>query len=105
MQEFQAKDKFSIKNKEAIHRLKKEETVWPKRHKFGKIEQLLEQFEDTKTRMEKEKGGWSLQEFWKFYKYAYFIFCVDKEEDILKNYELFPSWLKEANEKYKTNAI
>ena len=83
---------------------KKEETVWPKRHKFGKIEQLLEQFEDTKTRMEKEKGGWSLQEFWKFYKYAYFIFCVDKEEDILKNYELFPSWLKEANEKYKTKA-
>ena len=33
---------------------KKEETTWPKKHKFGKIEQLLEQFEDTKTRMEKE---------------------------------------------------
>ena len=81
---------------------KKEEKKWPREHKFGKIEQLLEQFEDKETKM--EVGGWSLQEFWKYYKYAYFIFCVEDESDIMDNYKLFPPWMKEVNEKYKSKA-
>lgn len=59
-----------------------------KKHKFGKIEQLLEQFE------QKE-----LQPFWNFYKIAYFIFCVPEEKNIISEYNLLPDWLKKANEK------
>ena len=81
---------------------KKEEKKWPREHKFGKIQQLLEQFDDTTFKVEPK--GWSLQEFWKFYKYAYFIFCVEEEKDIMDNYKLFPDWLKDANKKYSNRA-
>lgn len=76
----------------------KEEKKWPRAHKFGKIEQLCEQFEDKEFKV--QPGGWSLQEFWKYYKYAYFIFCVEEEKDIMENYNLFPDWMKKLNEKY-----
>ena len=58
-----------------------------KKHKFGKISQLLDQF--------KQEG---LKDFWNFYQKAYFIFCVEEEKMILSEYELFPDWLKKANE-------
>ena len=58
-----------------------------KTHKFGKIQQLLEQFE--------QEG---LNDFWNFYQKAYFIFCVEAENLILSEYSLFPEWLKKANE-------
>ena len=44
-----------------------------KNHKWGKIEQLLEQFEQN-----------NLKEFWNIFKQAYFIFCIDEEKNILK---------------------
>jgi hypothetical protein len=58
-----------------------------KKHKFGKIEQLLDQF--------KQEG---LKDFWNFYQKAYFIFCVEDEKLIESEYELFPQFLKIANE-------
>ena len=58
-----------------------------KKHKFGKIEQLLNQF--------KQEG---LKDFWNFYQKAYFIFCVEDEKLIESEYELFPQFLKIANE-------
>ena len=58
-----------------------------KQHKFGKIEQLLDQFKQEE-----------LKDFWNFYKKAYFIFCVEDEKLILSEYELFPEFLKKANE-------
>ena len=57
------------------------------KHKFGKIEQLLDQF--------KQEG---LKDFWNFYQKAYFIFCVEDEKLIESEYELFPQFLKIANE-------
>ena len=56
-----------------------------KAHKWGKIEQLLEQF-----------GQSNLKEFWDIFKMAYFIFCIDDEKNILTEYELFPEFLKKA---------
>ena len=56
-----------------------------KAHKWGKIEQLLEQF-----------GQSNLKEFWNIFKMAYFIFCIDDEKNILTEYELFPEFLKKA---------
>ena len=56
-----------------------------KAHKWGKIEQLLEQF-----------GQNNLKEFWNIFKMAYFIFCIDDEKNILTEYELFPEFLKKA---------
>ena len=58
-----------------------------KKHKFGKIEQLLDQFKQD-----------ALKDFWNFYQKAYFIFCVEDEKSILSEYELFPDFLKKANE-------
>ena len=58
-----------------------------KKHKFGKIEQLLDQFKQE-----------ALKDFWNFYQKAYFIFCIDDEKLILSEYDLFPDWLKKANE-------
>ena len=58
-----------------------------KKHKFGKIEQLLEQFKQEE-----------LKDFWNFYQKAYFIFCIEDEKLILSEYELFPDFLKKANE-------
>lgn len=57
-----------------------------KPHKFEKIQQLLTQFTEFK-------------DFWNFYKKAFFIFCVEQGTNILTEYNLFPNWLKEANEK------
>ena len=54
-----------------------------KEHKFGKIKQLLEQFSNE-----------TFKQFWEFYKLAYFIFCVEDESSILREYSLFPEWLK-----------
>ena len=54
-----------------------------KQHKFGKIEQLLDQFKQEE-----------LKDFWNFYQKAYFIFCVEDEKLILSEYELFPDFLK-----------
>ena len=56
-----------------------------KKHKWGKIEQLLEQFEQN-----------NLKEFWNIFKMAYFIFCIDEEKNILTEYEQFPDFLKKA---------
>lgn len=58
-----------------------------KKHKFGKIEQLLDQFKQEE-----------LKDFWNYYQKAYFIFCIEDEKLILSEYELFPDFLKKANE-------
>ena len=58
-----------------------------KKHKFGKIEQLLEQFKQS-----------DLSQFWDFINKAYFVFCVEEERLIKIEYDLFPDWLKKANE-------
>ena len=56
-----------------------------KEHKFGKIQQLLEQFSNV-----------LFTQFWDFYKKAYFIFCVEDEGLILSEYALFPDWFKKV---------
>ena len=55
------------------------------KHNWGKIKQLLEQFEEDK-----------LKDFWNIFKMAFFIFCIDEERNILNEYDLFPDFLKEA---------
>ena len=56
-----------------------------KEHKFDKIKQLLEQFNQE-----------NLKKFWNYFKLAYFVFCVEEEKDILTEYNIFPDWLKNA---------
>ena len=59
-----------------------------KPHKFGKIEQLLNQFKEE-----------NLKAFWNYFKLAYFIFCVEDDKTILTEYNQFPPFLKDAIEK------
>ena len=56
-------------------------------HKFNKIIQMLEQFREHK-------------DFWDSHKMAYFIFCINNENDIIPNYEVFPKELKNVNEEF-----
>ena len=56
-----------------------------KTHKFDKIKQLLEQFDQE-----------NLKKFWNYFKLSYFIFCVEEEKDILTEYNIFPEWLRQA---------
>ena len=57
-----------------------------KKHKFGKITQILEQLEDKKEN--------PLLEFWNYYKVIYIIFCIQNEEKMIKEYENFPNAMK-----------
>ena len=59
-----------------------------KKHKFGKILQLLEQFPQFND------------EFFSHHRIAYIIFCVNSEEEILKEYEQFPQEMKMCNEMF-----
>ena len=58
-----------------------------KKHKLGKYTQMLEQYNQFK-------------EFWNSHRITYFIFCVKDEEQILKEYEIFPDVVKQTNENY-----
>ena len=79
-------DKFKPGDKDVIYFVSFK--LNQKTHKFGKIEQLIDQF-----------GQEKLKDFWNFYQKAYFIFCVEAESLILSEYNLFPDWLKKkANE-------
>ena len=59
-----------------------------KDHKYGKIIQLLEQFNEFPA-------------FFDDHRIAYIIFCVENEEMILNGYEKFPDKMKTCNEKYE----
>ena len=63
-----------------------------KNHKFGKILQLLEQFEKFK-------------EFFNYHRIVYFIFCIKEEDQILNEYNMFPQPIKECNQKFKNIKI
>ena len=58
-----------------------------KNHKFEKVLQLLEQFNE-------------FNEFWDSHRIAYIIFCIKEEKDILNEYDMFPEVMKTVNEKY-----
>ena len=65
-----------------------------KKHKFGKITQILEQLE--------EKIDNPLLEFWNYYKVIYIIFCIQDQQKMIEEYQNFPDSMKA---KYKNIKI
>ena len=58
-----------------------------KSHKFEKILQLLEQFNE-------------FEEFWNYHRISYIIFGVKEEKDILEEFKKFPDQMKDVNERF-----
>ena len=58
-----------------------------KKHKLGKILQLLEQFNQ-------------FQEFWDSHRIAYIIFCLKEEKEILTEFNMFPEEIKTVNDRF-----
>ena len=58
-----------------------------KKHKFEKVLQLLEQFNE-------------FDEFWNSHRIAYIIFCIKEEKQILEEFNMFPEPMKDVNDRY-----